>query len=200
MAVFIQNAKALITKYLSFIDNVTYATASAGEKAAALLALNSGYRRYLSGEYVDDMGDKQTHLWSFNRVLAQITLRAGTDSYVFPDAYEGDIDKYVYDYHADVVRKKLKELNHTDLLARRRDDDTEDWPTHYSIIASAFAAATGSLYQWECWPMPESATITQLTTAVTRVTGPDFHSGLIGEDITITGETDVEVASVTSAD
>jgi len=200
MAVHVQDARAIVTSYLAFIDDVTYATASAGQKAAALLAVNDGYRRYLTGDYVDEMGDKQSHLWSSLATLAQITLRAGDEDYDLPAAYEGNTEPFVYDYDSLTYGEELKLVNHSQLLRFRRDNNTEGQPTDYTVRAKVHAAATGTVHEWICYPKPVSATVTSAGTTVTRVTGPDFHDDLVGTTIEITGSADGEVQSVTSAD
>ena len=200
MAVFVQTARNLVAAYLALLDDVTYATSSDGEKTAALAAINAGYRRYLIGDYVDEIGTKQTHIWSCARHLAQITLRAGDEDYDLPDAYEGNIEPFIYDYNALVNHKELNLVTHDEILRLRRDDNTEGQPTDYTVRAKAYSATAGSVYEWICYPKPESATVTQAGTAVTRVTGPAFHAAMVDTTIEITGETDGNVESVTDAD
>ena len=156
MAVFVQDARSLLTAYLAYIDDVTYATSSAGEKAAGLLSLNAGYRRYLTGEYVNRSGDTVVHVWSFVKQLAQITLSTDDEDYDLPDAYEGDIEGYVYDYDTKTAGEELKIVDHAELMELRRDNNQQGLPTHCSVRAKDFAADTGSTYEWVCYPKPTS--------------------------------------------
>ena len=158
MAVYVQNNRALVTAYLAFIDDVTYATAAADPdlKTAALLALNDGYRRYLGGEYVDVRGDTVTYVWPFLKKTAQITLVTDDADYDLPDDYEGDIDGYVFDYNALTVDQDIEIVDHKTLLRKRRDDDEGGLPTHCTVRAKAFAAATGSVFEWLPFPTPTS--------------------------------------------
>lgn len=200
MAVYVKSARDMVTDYLSFIDNVTYATSSAGQKTAALAAVNNGYRRVLAGDYVNSSGDAVTHVWSFAKKAGTITLKAGDYDYLLPDDYEGDVDEYVYDYDSDAYGLDIEVIGSESMRVLRRDDNEEGNPRRCTVQAVAYAASTGGTFEWLSHPKPLSATITQATTVITRVTGPGFHSGLVGEDIEITGETNGTVQSVTSTD
>ena len=162
MAVYVQNATALLTAYLAYIDDVTYGSATPGEKTAGLLALNAGYRRYLTGEYVNRSGDTVVHVWSFVEHAAQITLATSDDEYDLPDAYEGNIGEFTYDYNTKTVGEELKAVDYDELLAMRRDNSQGGLPKYYCVRAKDFAAATGSTYEWMCYPTP-TATENALT-------------------------------------
>jgi len=200
MAVYVQSARELLTAYLAWKYNDAYVGTPTANETASLLTLNDGYRRFLTGEYVNGAGDTVTHVWSFAKVLAQIKLRAGDEDYDLPLDYAGDVDGYIFDYHTDAVGEELKIVSHPELLKLRRETDDTGLPTHCSVRAKAYVTTTGSLYEWVCYKKPPVATITQVTTTVTRVTGPVFHSGLVGTDIEITGKTDGEVQSYTDED
>ena len=198
MAVLVRTARDLVTEYMAFKYGSTYGAGA--EATASLLDINNGYHRYLTGDYVDATGTDQSHVWSFAATLAQIALITGDDAYDLPDAYEGNVEPFIYDYDSLVYGEELKLLSHSELLRKRRDDNTAGQPTHYAVRAKAYSATAGSVYEWICYPKPVGATVTQATTTVTRVTGPDFHSALVGDSILITGKTTVVVASVTDAD
>lgn len=196
---FVRDARALVTEYLAFKYDETYVGTPTDNETASLLDLNNGYRRYMNGDYVDETGTKQNRLWSFLEQGAEILLRTGTEAYNLPDAYEGNVDKFIYAYNTLTVREDLKMVTPSQIRTLRRDNNIEGQPIKYAVQAKDFAAATGSTYEWICHPKPEGATVTSVTTTVTRVTGPDFHDALVGTTIEITGETDGTVQSVTDA-
>ena len=200
MAVYVQSVRDMMTTYLAYIDNVTYASASVTEIPAALAALQDGYRRYLSGEYVDNAGNSQAYVWSFVKADAEIALRTGRASYDLPLDYQGDVDRYTYDYSTSTVGESLEIVDHPELMALRRDDNESGLPRKCSVRANAFTVAAGTTYEWAVWPTPAAATVTQLTTNVTRVTGLDFTSALVGTTIEISGATTGTVQSITSTD
>ncbi len=200
MAAFVRNVRQLVREYLAFKYNESHVGTPTTNETASLLDLNNGYRRYLQGDYVDETNTKQAHVWSFAQQLAQIALVTGDEAYDLPDAYEGNIDPFIYDYDTLTLRQPLEIVSPSEILALRRDDNVEGQPIKCSVRAKDYSATAGSVYEWICYPKPEGATVTQVTTTVTRVTGPDFHSGLVGTSILITGKTTVVVATFTDAD
>jgi len=154
MAVYVQSVRDMMTSYLAFIDNVTYASASPAQIAAALQALNDGYRRYLSGEYVNNAGDSVTYVWSFVKADGEITLVTDDADYDLPDDYQGDIDQYTYDSNTLTRGANIEIVDHPEMMALRRDYDDGALPRKCTVRAKAFTVAAGTSYEWLPYPVP----------------------------------------------
>jgi len=154
MATIGKTAKDMIDDYLTF-QNIT-PPGSADERAAGLIAINEGYRKFLGGRYIRDDGSRGVHIWSFVNKAATIDYVASDSDYDLPDDFGGIIEPFLYDYDTDVYKTPITKISVVKMMKFYRDSDTEDTPKYYTIRNKDFVVTTGTRYEVLFYPVPDA--------------------------------------------
>lgn len=147
-------ASSVAKTFADIIDNLV--TVSGCTDAQGLVALKSGYARFLRGV---DLNTRPpvAHAWSFLRPIGSISITtAGAGTYSLPADFGGLVSPFVYPYSATDSTPAIEEATPEAVMSAWRDETLTGDPFMWALIPAEYVAATGQRYKLIVAPVPDA--------------------------------------------